>query len=429
MPEVREVYFKRKGMPGSWTLRTYLETGGYEALRRAVAEMSPQDVHEMVNASGLRGRGGAGFPTGRKWSFSPKDTGKPTYVVVNADEGEPGTCHDRELMEVDPHLCLEGTALAAYAVGATKAFIYCRGELLTAYERLTAAIAEAREHGALGDSVFGSSFGLDVIVHRGAGGYICGEETALLESLEGYRGMPRSRPPFPAVAGLYGCPTVLNNVATLASVAPIVRNGPEWFRQWGTEESPGTALFSVSGAVRRPGNFEVPLGTTAREILEIAGGLTDRGLKAFCPGGSSTPLLTADHLDTKMSFEGVRDAGSILGTGAVVVIPQDYCIVRATLRWMEFYEHESCGKCTPCREGTYWLSRILRRIESGHGRPQDLATLERANENMAGKTLCALADGAAAPVFSSLQYFRHEYDAHIAGNGCPQDDVVSAVTA
>ncbi len=419
MPEAGPIIFQRRGTPESWTLRVYRESGGYEGLRKAVTQMAPDDVVKAVSDAGLRGRGGAGFPTGRKWSFTPKDSPKPTYVVCNADEGEPGTFHDREIVEIDPHLLLEGIATTCYAVGATKGFVYLRGEMLHAYHRLTAALAEAREAGLVGERIFGSDFSVDIVIHRGAGGYICGEETALLESLEGYRGMPRSRPPFPAIAGLYASPTVLNNVQTLCNVGPIVLNGPEWFRQWGTEQSPGTMTFSVSGAVRRPGNVELPLGTPVRELIDACGGLTSRGIKAFVPGGSSTPMLTPDHLETPMSFEGIAEAGSLLGTGALVVIPEDFCIVQAVLRWMEFYEHESCGKCTPCREGTYWLARTLRRIEDGEGRERDLEVMPSANRNMVGKTLCALADGAGAPVSSSLKFFRQEYEEHIRGGGCP----------
>jgi NADH-quinone oxidoreductase subunit F len=383
--------------------------------------MSPSDVIGVVDASGLRGRGGAGFPTGRKWSFIPKDSPKARYVVCNCDEGEPGTFHDREIMELDPHSVLEGIAIASYAIGGTKAFAYIRGEMTLAYERMSQALADATAHGYLGEKIFGSGYSIDIVLHRGAGAYICGEETALLESLEGYRGMPRPRPPFPAIEGLYASPTVVNNTQTLASVPPIVVNGPEWFRQWGTERSPGTMVFSVSGAVNRPGNYEIPLGMPARDVLEIAGGVTAErgGLKAFTPGGSSTPLLTEAHLDTPMDFESIQAAGSILGTGAVIVIPRDYCIVRAVLRWMEFYEHESCGKCTPCREGTYWLSHVLRRIETGHGRSEDLALLDDVADNILGKVLCGLGDGAASPVQSSIKYFRDEYEAHVRHRGCP----------
>ncbi|HVE90830.1 MAG TPA: SLBB domain-containing protein, partial [Actinomycetota bacterium] len=315
MPETPEVIFRRRNVPESWTLRAYLDTGGYEGLKAAVA-MSPADVIRIVDESGLRGRGGAGFPTGRKWSFIPKDSPKARYVVCNGDEGEPGAFHDREMMEVDPHALLEGMAIASYAIGARTAFIYCRGEFLLAYDRLERAIAEAKEAGYLGDRVFGSDHSIEIVTHRGAGAYICGEETALLESLEGYRGMPRTRPPFPAIEGLYASPTVVNNVQTLMAVPPIITNGPAWFRQWGTEKSPGTIVVSVSGNVRSPANFEVPMGTTVRELIELAGGVDDRGLKAFAPGGSSTPMLLEEHLDTPMDYESMIAAGSVLGASA-----------------------------------------------------------------------------------------------------------------
>jgi NADH-quinone oxidoreductase subunit F len=430
MPETPEVLLRRRGMRDSFTLRTFTETGGYEALRKALTEMTPDDVLQVVDASGLRGRGGAGFPTGRKWSFVPKDSSKPRYVVCNADEGEPGTFHDREVMEVDPHLLLEGIALASYAIGCRTAFIYLRGEMLEAYRRLDGALREAHEAGFLGERILGTGFSLDIVLHRGAGGYICGEETALLESIEGYRGMPRSRPPFPAVEGLYGCPTVVNNVLTLASVGPIVRNGAEWFRQWGTQSSPGTIVVSVSGAVQRPRNIEVPMGTTVRECIDLAGGLIPgRGLKAFAPGGSSTPMLSADYLDVGMDYESIAEAGSALGATSVIVVPEDVCIVRAVARWMDFYEHESCGKCTPCREGTYWLAHVLHRIEEGRGQARDLALLERVTENMVGKTLCALADFAGGPVTSSMRFFRDEYERHIREGACPFETRAAAAGA
>ncbi len=430
MPETSEVIFKRRGHPQSYSVEHYLDTEGYEGLRKAVTEMTPQEVIDAVDASGLRGRGGAGFPTGRKWSFIPKDSPKPRYVVANCDEGEPGAWHDREMMETDPHALLEGLAVASYAIGGKKAFIYCRGEFVLAHERLEQAIRDAYGRGFLGENIFDTDFSCDIVLHRGAGGYICGEETALLESLEGYRGMPRSRPPFPAVEGLYASPTVVNNTQTLMNAGPIVRNGVEWFRQWGTEKSPGTAVVSVSGAVRAPRNIEVPMGTTVRECIELAGGIDDRGMKAFCPGGSSTPMLIEEHLDTGMDYESLMAVGSVLGATAIIVIPKTMCIVRAVARWMIFYEHESCGKCTPCREGTSWLAQVLERIEEGHGTNRDLALLENVSKNMAGKTLCALADFAAGPVLSSLKYFFDEYEEHVRIGGCPmkREPVMAAAT-
>lgn len=429
MVDTDRVIFRRRGHPQGHTIEHYLETDGYEALRRAVDEMSPQDVIDVIDASGLRGRGGAGFPTGRKWSFIPKDSPKPRYVVANCDEGEPGAFHDREMMETDPHALLEGLAIASYAIGGRKAFIYCRGEFVGAYERLETAIREAYGRGFLGEEILGTDFHCDIVLHRGAGGYICGEETALLESLEGYRGMPRSRPPFPAVEGLYASPTVVNNTQTLMAVPPIVLRGAEWFRQWGTEKSPGTAVCSVSGAVRKPGNFEVPMGTTVRELIELAGGVDARGMKAFCPGGSSTPMLTEEHLDMPMDYESVQAAGSALGATAVIVIPKTACIVRTVWRWMGFYEHESCGKCTPCREGTYWLWHVLRRIEQGEGSARDLELLQSVSDNMTGRALCALADFATGPVVSSLKYFREDYEAHVREGACPLSPNLEPVMA
>jgi NADH-quinone oxidoreductase subunit F len=323
------------------------------------------------------------------------------------------------MMETDPHALLEGLAVASYAIGGRKAFVYCRGEFVLAYERLVAALEEAYEGGFLGQDIFGSGFDCDIVIHRGAGGYICGEETALLESLEGYRGMPRSRPPFPAIEGLYASPTVVNNTQTLMNAGPIVANGAEWFRQWGTEKSPGTAVVSVSGAVRSPRNFEVPMATTVRECIELAGGVDDRGLKAFCPGGSSTPMLVESHLDTGMDYESLPAVGSVLGATSIIVVPKTACIVKTVARWMDFYEHESCGKCTPCREGTWWLAQVLHRIEGGEGTARDLQLLENISNNMAGKTLCALADFAAGPVLSSLKWFFDEYEQHVRDGACP----------
>jgi NADH-quinone oxidoreductase subunit F len=398
----------------------YRARGGYEGLRAALA-MTPAEVIETVKASGLRGRGGAGFPTGVKWSFVPQDTGKPTYVVCNFDESEPGTFGNREIVEREPHRFVEGMAIAAYAVSSHTAFVYCRGEFLWPGQILAGAIAEAYANGVFGDSVLGSGYALDVVLHRGAGAYICGEETALLSSLEGYRGQPRLRPPFPAVEGLYASPTVINNVETLANVPSILSNGPAWFAAVGTEKSPGTKLFSVSGKVERPGNYEVPMGTPLRTLLdEHAGGiLGGRRLKAWTPGGSSTPMLTGEHLDVGLDFESVAAAGSLLGTGAIIVIDETDCIVEATRRLVQFYAHESCGKCTPCREGTWWVSRVLARIEQGYGRPEDLPLLDDLGRHILYKAFCALADGAVSPIQSSLRYFRDEYERHIAERRCP----------
>ena len=406
--------------PNVFGIDGYTAAGGYEGLRTALG-MTPADVIDAVKTSGLRGRGGAGFPTGVKWSFVPQDTGKPTYVVANFDESEPGTFNNREIVEREPHRFLEGMAIAAYAVQSHLAFVYCRGEFLWPGEILEAAVRDAYGKGVFGDSVLGSGYALDVVIHRGAGAYICGEETALLSSLEGFRGQPRLRPPFPAVEGLYASPTLINNVETLANVPSILREGPEWFAAIGTEKSPGTKVFSVSGKVERPGNYEAPMGTTLRTLLdEHAGGvLAGRRLKAWTPGGSSTQMLTEEHLDVPLDFESVAAAGSLLGTGAIIVMDETDCIVEATRRLVQFYAHESCGKCTPCREGTWWVSRVLARIQQGYGRSEDLPLLDELGENILFKAFCALADGAVSPIQSSLKYFREEYETHIAERRCP----------
>ena len=406
--------------PEVFGLEGYRARGGYEGLRAALA-MRPPEVIDVVKASGLRGRGGAGFPTGVKWSFVPQDTGKPTYVVANFDESEPGTFSNREIVEREPHRFLEGMAIAAYAVQSHTAFVYCRGEFLWPGRILDAALRDAYAAGVFGPSVLGTGFALDVVLHRGAGAYICGEETALLSSLEGYRGQPRLRPPFPAVEGLYASPTVINNVETLANVPSIMTNGAEWFAAIGPEKSPGTKLFSISGKVERPGNYEMPMGTPLRTLLdEHAGGvLGGKRLKAWTPGGSSTPMLTDEHLDVALDFESVAAAGSLLGTGAIIVMDETDCIVEATRRLVQFYAHESCGKCTPCREGTWWVSRVLGRIEQGYGRAEDLPLLDELGHNILFKAFCALADGAVSPIQSSLAHFRDEYEAHIEQRRCP----------
>jgi NADH-quinone oxidoreductase subunit F len=408
------------GDPGVVPFEGYAARGGYEGLRAAL-QMRSAEVIDTVKASGLRGRGGAGFPTGVKWSFVPQDTGKPTYVVSNFDESEPGTYNNRELVEREPHQFLEGLAIAAYAVGSHEAYVYCRGEFLYPGQVLDRAIREAYAAGVFGGSVLDSGWELNVVLHRGAGAYICGEETALLSSLEGYRGQPRLRPPFPAVEGLFACPTLINNVETLCNVPHILRNGPEWFAKIGPEKSPGTKVFSVSGKVERPGNYEVPMGTPLRTLIEEhAGGmLGGRRLKAWTPGGSSTPFLTDAHLDVGLDFESVAAAGSLLGTGAVIVMDEADCIVEATRRLLAFYAHESCGKCTPCREGTWWVERVLDRIERGHGRPEDLPLLDDLGRNILFRAFCALADGAVSPIQSSLRYFRDEYERHIEDGRCP----------
>jgi NADH-quinone oxidoreductase subunit F len=409
--------------PDAVTLDGYLKTGGYEAWKKALS-MSPEDVIEEVKTSGLRGRGGAGFPTGIKWSFIPQNTGKPVYVVVNFDESEPGTFNNRELVERDPHQLIEGALICAYAVHCSTVFIYARGEFVWPATVLERALAEAYEKGYVGKGAAGSDVDVDIVVHRGAGAYICGEETALLESLEGFRGQPRLRPPFPAVEGLYQSPTVINNVETLANVPHIIGRGADWYRGIGTEKSTGSGVFSISGKVNRPGNYEAPMGTPARVLIEeYAGGIRDgKRLKAWTPGGSSTPFLTEDHLDTPMDFDSVQAAGSLLGTKAMIVLDERDCVVDATLRFTEFYAHESCGKCTPCREGTWWMTRVLKRMELGYGRSEDIDLMKNVGQNMLFKSFCALADGAVSPIDSSIKFFREEYEDHVRLGRCPLKD-------
>ncbi|BDY29353.1 MULTISPECIES: NADH-quinone oxidoreductase subunit NuoF [Mycolicibacterium] len=414
--------------PEPWTLDIYRRHDGYRGLARALS-MDPDNVIALVKDSGLRGRGGAGFPTGTKWSFINQNDPKPRYLVVNADESEPGTCKDVPLMLTAPHLLIEGVVIAAYAIRAHHAFIYVRGEVVSVLRRLQVAVAEAYAAGYLGRSVGGSGFDLELTVHAGAGAYICGEETALLDSLEGRRGQPRLRPPFPAVAGLYACPTVVNNVESIASVPPILLNGVEWFRSMGPENSPGFTLYSLSGHVNRPGQYEAPLGITLRELLEHAGGVRDgHEVKFWTPGGSSTPLLTAEHLDVPLDYDSVAAAGSMLGTKALQVFDDSTCVVRAVRRWTQFYAHESCGKCTPCREGTYWLAQIYERLETGSGTLRDLRRLLDISESLSGKSFCALGDGAVSPIMSSLRHFRDEYEAHVR-SGCPFDPYASTAMA
>jgi NADH-quinone oxidoreductase subunit F len=392
-----------------WTLDSYADLGGYRALDTAFG-MPQDDVIALVKDSGLRGRGGAGFPTGMKWGFIPQGDGKPHYLVVNADESEPGTCKDVPLMMATPHTLVEGVILTCYAIRANHAFIYVRGEVLHVVRRLQNAVREAYAAGYLGADILGTGFGLDIVVHSGAGAYICGEETALLDSLEGYRGQPRLKPPFPAVAGLYQCPTVVNNVESIATVPYILRHGAEEFASYGTERSKGFGLFSLSGHVTRPGQYEAPLGTTLRELLELAGGIrAGHELKFWTPGGSSTPLFTAEHLDVPLDFDSVAQAKSMNGTSALMIFDTDDSVVRAVLKWTQFYEHESCGKCTPCREGNYWTAQILERIWHGEGTPADLDTLLDVSDNILGRSFCALGDGATSCITSSIEYFRDEY--------------------
>ncbi|HXW87167.1 MAG TPA: NADH-quinone oxidoreductase subunit NuoF [Streptosporangiaceae bacterium] len=415
--------------PTSFALASYRRNGGYQALPRALA-MEPDQVIQTVKESGLRGRGGAGFPTGNKWAFIPQGDAKPHYLVVNADESEPGTCKDMPLMMASPHTLLEGAIIAAYAIRAELAFIYVRGEVLHVIRRLHHAVAEAYQAGYLGTNILGSGFNLDVVVHAGAGAYECGEETALLESLEGKRGQPRLKPPFPATAGLYACPTVVNNVESIASVPFIIRNGAEAFAALGTERSKGFGIFSLSGHVTVPGQYEAPLGTTLRELLDLAGGVrAGHRLKFWTPGGSSTPILTDQHLDVPLDFEGTAAAGTMLGTRGLQIFDETTCVVRAALRWTEFYRHESCGKCTPCREGTYWMVQILTDLERGAGSDGDLDKLLDISDNIVGRSFCPFGDTAVSPAVSSIKYFRDEYLEHRKRGGCPFDPAASTLFA
>ncbi len=415
--------------PECFTLAGYRRAGGYQALRKAL-RTPPDDVIAEVKASGLRGRGGAGFPTGQKWAFIPQGDGKPHYLVLNADESEPGTCKDVPLMMANPHALIEGMIITSYAIRGERAFIYIRGEVLHVIRRLHHAVAEAHEAGYLGSNILGSGYDLEIVVHAGAGAYICGEETGLLESLEGYRGQPRLKPPFPAIEGLYASPTVVNNVETIASVPSIIAHGADWFAGMGTEKSKGFGLFSVSGHVTNPGQYEAPLGITMRELLELSGGVrAGHRLKFWTPGGSSTPIFTDEHLDVPLDYESVAAAGSMLGTRALEVFDDTTCVVRAALRWTEFYEHESCGKCTPCREGTYWMRQLLEDLERGEGSEEDLAKLLDINDNMVGRVFCALGDTAGSPAVSTIKYFRDEYLEHLKQGGCPFDPAAATLFA
>ena len=392
-------------------IENYVADGGYATARRVLDEMAPVEVIDTVKESGLRGRGGAGFPTGMKWGFVARDTGKPVYLLCNADESEPGTFKDRLLIENDPHQLIEGMILSAYAIGSEKAFIYVRGEFRKGYDILCRAVEAAEARGFLGEKIFGTEHTVGIVVHLGAGAYICGEETGLIESLEGKRAHPRIKPPFPAVQGLFGCPTIVNNVETLACVRHVMEKGPAWFKGIGPEKSPGPKLFCVSGHVNKPGVFELPMGTSLRELIEVhAGGVTNgRALKAVIPGGSSVPILRADEVDLARDFDSVAAAGSMLGSAGVIVMDEDTDMV-ATLRTIaHFYHHESCGQCTPCREGTGWLETILLRLESGEGTEADIETLYSVAGGMMGTTICALSDAAAMPVRSFLDKFRDDF--------------------
>ena len=411
----------------SFTIEGYKRHGGYEAAKKALS-MDADAVIQLVKDSGLRGRGGAGFPTGMKWGFIPQNDGKDHYLVVNADESEPGTCKDMPLLMANPHVLIEGMIIASYAIRAKHAFVYLRGEVAHVARRLNVAIQDAYKAGYLGKNIFGSGKDLELTLHIGAGAYICGEETALLDSLEGFRGQPRLRAPFPAIAGLYALPTVVNNVESIAAVPAIVANGAEWYQKFGTEKSKGVTLYSLSGHVTNPGQFEAPLGITLRQLLEMSGGVrAGHKLKFWTPGGSSTPMFTDEHLDVPLDYEGVGAAGSMLGTKALQIFDETTCVVRAVLRWTEFYKHESCGKCTPCREGTWWLVQLLKDLENGKGTEADLDKLLDLCDNIAGRSFCALADGAVSPVVSSIKYFRSEYIEHQRNGGCPFDPMAATL--
>ncbi len=404
------VLTRNVGHPEVLAVRGYRDRGGYEALAKAL-KMEPAAIIDEVKASGLRGRGGAGFPTGMKWSFIPKDSAKPKYLVVNADESEPGTFKDRLLMEKDPHQLIEGCIIASYSVAAHTTYIYIRGEYVYAADVLEQAIADAYQHGILGESVMGSGFRHDIYVHRGAGAYICGEETGLLESLEGKRGQPRVKPPFPAVVGAFGCPTVINNVETITCVPHILERGAAWFAAIGTDaRNTGPKLYAVSGHVEKPGTYELPIGVTFQELLDACGGMWQgRQLKAYVPGGASAAVLTADDRHLALDFDTMAKAGSMLGSAAVMVLDETTDMVRVAYRFAKFFNHESCGQCTPCREGTNWLELILHRILDGHGQPRDIDLIDSVARQIGGNSLCALGDAAVGPARSIVQKFRHEF--------------------
>jgi NADH-quinone oxidoreductase subunit F len=407
--------------PNGHTLETYVQHGGYDGLKKSLG-MAPDQIVEMVKASGLRGRGGAGFPTGMKWQFVDKKSPKPRYIVCNADESEPGTFKDHVIMERNPHLLIEGCAIGCYAIGAKVAYIYIRGEFYHVQLVLEQAIADARAKGYLGKNIFGSGFDCEVYVHRGAGAYEAGEETALLESLEGKRAQPRNKPPFPAVFGLYGCPTAVNNVETLANVPLIINQGAEWFASLGPEKNGGPKLYCVSGHVKNPGVFEASMNVSLRELIEgekYAGGVPNgRKLKAVIPGGSSVPILMPDQLDVQASFDAIQKAGSLLGSAAIIVLDDTTCMVWLAQNLLHFYKHESCGKCTPCREGTDWLYKLLSKIERGDGEMRDIELLNSVANNINGKTLCAFGDAAATPVLTTIKHFRAEFEAHVREKRC-----------
>jgi NADH-quinone oxidoreductase subunit F len=412
--------------PEGWALKDYVARGGYEALKKVVRTMKPEEVIAEIKASGLRGRGGAGFPTGLKWSFMPAKLPIQKYLVCNSDEGEPGTFKDRDILRYNPHIVIEGMAIAAFAMGATRGYNYIHGEIWEVYERFEQALDEARAAGLIGENILSSGFSFELQAHHGYGAYICGEETALLESLEGKKGQPRFKPPFPASFGLYGKPTTINNTETFAAVPWIIRHGGQAYLEVGKPNNGGTKVFSISGDVERPGNYEIPLGTPFAKLLELAGGMRDgKRLKAVIPGGSSMPVLPAEiMMATDMDYDAIAKAGSMLGSGAVIVMDETRCMVRCLLRLSYFYYEESCGQCTPCREGTGWLWRMVNRIEKGQGTPEDLAKLDEVAGNIMGRTICALGDAAAMPVRAFLKHFRAEFEHHIVHKRCLVGDAV-----
>lgn len=416
-----KVLTKNINIPESRDISFYQNTGGYKAFEKVLRNMTPDQVIDEVRQANLRGRGGAGFSAGVKWSFVPKTNEKPHYLLCNADESEPGTFKDRLLMTGNPHLLLEGNMIAAYAIRAHVAYIYIRGEFVEEATILEKAIAQAYQKGFLGKNILGSGYELDIYIHRGAGAYICGEETGLIESLEGKRGWPRIKPPFPAVAGVWQCPTIVNNVETLACVPFIIERGARWFKSIGPESSPGPKLFCLSGHVKKPGVYELPSGINLKELIyEYGGGiLNDKKLKAVIPGGSSVPVLTANEIDVAMDFDSLAKAGSMLGSAGVIVMDEDTCLVDALLNITRFYRHESCGQCTPCREGTNWGERILRKIEHGKGEMKDIALLEEIARHINFRTICPLGDAAAMPIESFLKKFRPEFEAHVQLGKCP----------
>ncbi|AIL33199.1 NADH-quinone oxidoreductase subunit NuoF [Basilea psittacipulmonis] len=404
----------------NWHIEEYIKRGGYEALRKVLTQMQQDEVIEQIKSSVLRGRGGAGFPTGLKWSFMPRNLPVDKYLVCNSDEGEPGTFKDREILRWNPHTVIEGMIIAGYAMGACTGYNYIHGEIFEVYERFEEALEEARKAGFLGKNILGTSFSFDIHAHHGFGAYICGEETALLESLEGKKGQPRFKPPFPASYGVFGKPTTINNTETFASVPWIIRNGGEAFLNVGKPNNGGTKLFSITGDVELPGTYEIPMGTPFSKLLELAGGMRGgRKLKAVIPGGSSAPVIPGDQMmELTMDYDSIAKAGSMLGSGAVIVMDETRCMVKSLLRLSYFYHEESCGQCTPCREGTGWLYRIVNRIENGQGRPEDLELLDSVAGNIMGRTICALGDAAAMPVRGFLKHFRNEFEYHIEHKTC-----------